>query len=82
MIPKKNKEINVISKKTVEKDDIRDRHIIDSAQIIDFVDLNYNTTCDLGTVEECWMNRCHHYEKNKNSTKVNLYEKVIINAFF
>ena len=76
MILKKNKEINVISKKTVEKDDIRDRHIIDSAQIIDFVDLNYNTTCDLGTgggmpglIVAIIM------KKIKNSMKVNLYEK-------
>ena len=28
---------------------IRERHIIDSAQAIDFVDLNSNTTTDLGT---------------------------------
>ena len=49
MIQEKNKEINIISKKTDEKVIIRERHIIDSAQIIDFVDLNYNTTCDLGT---------------------------------
>ena len=76
MILKKNKEINVISKKTVGKDDIRDRHIIDSAQIIDFVDLNYNTTCDLGTgggmpglIVAIIM------KKIKNSMKVNLYEK-------
>ena len=76
MILKKNKEINVISKKTVGKDDIRDRHIIDSAQIIDFVDLNYNTTCDLGTgggmpglIVAIVM------KKIKNSMKVYLYEK-------
>ena len=49
MIQEKNKEINIISKKTDEKKVIRERHIIDSAQIIDFVDLNSNTTCDLGT---------------------------------
>ena len=49
MIQEKNKEINLISKKTSEKNVIRDRHIIDSAQIIDFVDLNSNTTSDLGT---------------------------------
>ena len=49
MILEKNKEINIISKKNNEKGDIRERHIIDSAQIIDFVDLNSNTTCDLGT---------------------------------
>ena len=49
MIQEKNKEINIISKKNDKKEAIRERHIIDSAQIIDFVDLNYNTTCDLGT---------------------------------
>ena len=49
MIQQKNKKINIISKKMYQKDQIRERHIIDSAQIIDFVDLNYNTTSDLGT---------------------------------
>ena len=49
MIQERNKKINIISKKIIKKDEIRERHIIDSAQIIDFVDLNSNTTCDLGT---------------------------------
>ena len=49
LIQQKNKEINLISKKNTEKDDIRQRHIIDSAQIIDFVDINSNTTYDLGS---------------------------------
>ena len=49
LIQQKNKEINIISKKNTEKDDIRQRHIIDSAQIIDFVDINSNTTYDLGS---------------------------------
>ena len=49
MIQEKNKEINIISKKISEKDVIRQRHIVDSAQIIDIVDLNSNTTCDLGS---------------------------------
>ena len=40
MIQKKNEEINIISKKTTHKEDIRQRHIIDSVQIVDFVDLN------------------------------------------
>ena len=41
MIIEKNKEINIISQQTAQKIEvIRDRHIIDSAQIIDFVDLN------------------------------------------
>ena len=49
MIIEKNKEINVISHENAKIDVIRDRHIIDSAQIIDFIDLNSNTTTDLGT---------------------------------
>ena len=76
MILKKNEEINIISKKNCEKQAIRERHIIDSAQIIDFVDLNSNTTCDLGTgggmpglIVAIVM------KKIKNSMKINLYEK-------
>ncbi len=76
MILEKNRKINIISKKTYEKDVIRERHIIDSAQIIDFVDLNSNTTTDLGTgggmpglIVAIIM------KKLKNSMKINLYEK-------
>jgi 16S rRNA (guanine527-N7)-methyltransferase len=49
MILEKNKKINIISQNTASKKAIIDRHIIDSAQIIDFVDLNNNTTTDLGS---------------------------------
>ena len=49
MILKKSKEMNIISKKTAVKELIRERHIIDSAQAIDFVDLNTNTTSDIGS---------------------------------
>ncbi len=49
MVLEKNKTINIISQKTASKKTIIDRHIIDSAQIIDFVDLNSNTTTDLGS---------------------------------
>ena len=49
MILEKNKKINIISQNTASKKAIIDRHIIDSAQIIDFVDLNSNTTCLLYT---------------------------------
>jgi 16S rRNA (guanine527-N7)-methyltransferase len=49
MILEKNKKINIISQNTALKRAIIDRHIIDSAQIIDFVDLNNNTTTDLGS---------------------------------
>ena len=76
MIQDKNKEINIISRKMSKKEAIRERHIIDSAQIIDFVDLNENTTSDLGTgggipglIVAIIM------KKIKSSMKVNLYEK-------
>ena len=76
MIQEKNKDINIISREIFEKDHIRERHIIDSAQIIDFVDLKYNTTSDLGTggglpglIVAIVM------KKIKNDMKINLYEK-------
>ena len=49
MILEKNKKINIISQNTASKKTIIDRHIIDSAQIIDFIDLNIDTTTDLGS---------------------------------
>ena len=76
MILEKNKKINIISQKNASKKAIIQRHIIDSAQIIDFVDLNCNTTSDLGTgggmpglIVAIVM------KKIKNDMKVNLYEK-------
>ena len=76
MIQEKNKEINIISKKITEKELIRERHIVDSAQIIDFIDLNCNTTCDLGTGGGMPGLIIAIVMKNKkNNMKVNLYEK-------
>ena len=76
MIQQKNREINIISKKTKEKDEIRQRHILDSAQIIDFVDLNSNTTSDLGTGGGMPGLIVAIVMKNlKNNMKINLYEK-------
>jgi 16S rRNA (guanine527-N7)-methyltransferase len=76
MILEKNKEINIISKKMNEKNDIRQRHIIDSAQIIDFIDLKSNTTYDLGSgggmpglIVAIVM------KKMRKDLKINLYEK-------
>ena len=76
LIQQKNREINIISKKNSEKETIRQRHIIDSAQIIDFVDLNSNTTSDLGSgggmpglIIAILM------KKLKNRMKITLYEK-------
>ncbi len=76
MIKEKNKEINIISKKMCKKDEIRERHIVDSAQIIDFIDLNNNTTCDLGTGGGMpGLIVAIILKKIKNTMKVNLYEK-------
>ena len=76
MIQKKNREINIISKKTFDKGAIRQRHIIDSAQIIDFVDLNSNTTCDLGSGGGMpGLIIAIIMKKLKNSMKIKLYEK-------
>ena len=76
MIQKKNKEINIISKKNSEKKVIRERHIVDSAQIIDIVDLNSNTTCDLGTGGGMPGLIVAIVMKNlKSKMKINLYEK-------
>ncbi|MBD1155505.1 16S rRNA (guanine(527)-N(7))-methyltransferase RsmG [Pelagibacterales bacterium SAG-MED18] len=49
MILEKNEKINLISDKFSEKNDIIERHIIDSAQIIDIVDFNSNTITDIGS---------------------------------
>jgi len=76
MIQDKNREINIISKKSDEKNIIRERHIKDSVQIIDFIDLNSNTTSDLGCgggmpgiIVAIVM------KKLKKGMKINLYEK-------
>jgi len=76
MIQEKNKELNIISRKTDEKWVIRERHILDSAQIVDFVDLNSNTTCDLGTGGGMpGLIVAIAMKKIKNTMKINLYEK-------
>jgi 16S rRNA (guanine527-N7)-methyltransferase len=76
LIQEKNREINIISKKTSEKDVIRQRHIIDSAQIIDFVDLNCNTTSDLGSGGGMpGLIIAIIMKKLKNTMKIKLYEK-------
>ena len=76
MIQQKNKEINIISKKMTEKNAIRDRHIIDSAQIIDFIDLNSNSTCDLGTGGGMpGLIIAVAMKKIKNTMRISLYEK-------
>ena len=47
LIIEKNKEINLISRKTVS--DLRKRHIVDCAQVIDLIDINSKTCTDIGS---------------------------------
>ena len=76
MLQQGNEEINIISKETAKNEVIRERHIIDSAQIIEFVDLNSNIITDIGSgggmpgiiISIMIKNR-------KNLAKVHLYEK-------
>ena len=76
MILEKNKKINIISQKTASKKAIIDRHIIDSAQIIDFVNFNCNTTTDLGSGAGMPGIVVAIILKNmKNNMNVHLYEK-------
>ena len=76
MLTEINKNINIISKKTSINEVIRERHIIDSAQAIDFIDLNSKTITDIGTgggmpgiVVSIMI------KKLKKSLKIKLYEK-------
>jgi 16S rRNA (guanine527-N7)-methyltransferase len=83
MIIQKNKKINLISQKTASKKAIIDRHIIDSAQIIDFVDLNSDTTTDLGSGAGMPGIIVAIILKNmKNNLKVHLYEKSYHKSLF
>ena len=76
MIQEKNREKNLISKKMTEKSEIRVRHIIDSAQIIDFVDFNQSTVTDLGSGGGMPGLVVAIILKNmKKDMKVHLYEK-------
>ena len=76
MILEKNKKINIISRNSASKKSIISRHIIDSAQIIDFIDLKSNTTTDLGSGGGMPGLIVAIILKNmKNNMNVHLYEK-------
>ena len=47
LIIEKNKEINLISTKTINN--LKNRHIIDCAQVIDLIDINSKTCTDIGS---------------------------------
>ena len=72
----RNDEINIISKETAKNEVIRERHIIDSAQIIEFVDLNSSIITDIGSGGGMPGIIISIMIKNqKNLAKVHLYEK-------
>ena len=76
MLQQGNKKINIISKETAKNDIIRERHIIDSAQIIEFVDLNSNIITDIGSGGGLPGLIISIMIKNlQNYSKVHLYEK-------
>ena len=76
MLQQGNDEINIISKETAKNEVIRNRHIIDSAQIIEFVNLNSNIITDIGSGGGMPGIIISIMIKNKkNSAKLHLYEK-------
>ena len=76
MLQRKNEQINIISKYTAKNKIIRDRHIVDSAQIIEFVDLNSNIITDIGSGGGMPGIIISMIFKNlKNPAKFHLYEK-------
>jgi len=83
MIQERNQEINIVSKETAKNQIIRKRHIVDSAQIIDFIDLNSNTCIDIGTGGGMPGIVMAIMMKNlKRDLKINLYEKSHHKSFF
>jgi len=76
MLKQTNEEINIISNESAKEEIIRERHIIDSAQVIDFVDLNSEIITDIGSgggmpgIIISIMTK-----NNKNCPKMHLYEK-------
>jgi 16S rRNA (guanine527-N7)-methyltransferase len=76
MLQKINEEINIISKDSAKNEVIRERHIVDSAQIIDFIDLNSSIITDLGSGGGMPGIVISIMLKNvKNFAKIHLYEK-------
>ena len=76
MLQQRNEEINIISKETAKNEVIRERHIVDSAQIIEFIDLNSNIITDIGSGGGMPGIIISIMMKNvKNSIRTHLYEK-------
>ena len=75
-LKRNNEEINLISRQNAQDNTIRERHIVDSAQSIDFVDFNSNIVTDIGSGGGFPGIIVSILIKNlKKNIKVNLYEK-------
>ena len=75
-LKKGNEKINLISNENTQDNKIRERHIVDSAQAIDFIDFNSNTITDIGSGGGFPGIIVSILIKNlKKNIKVNLYEK-------
>ena len=81
LVLEKNQEINIISEKT--EPIIRERHIIDSAQAIDFIDINDTICSDLGSGGGLPGIVLAIMMKNlRQQMKFNLYEKSHLKSVF
>ena len=76
MLQKRNEEINIISKETAKNEVIRERHIVDSAQVLEYIDLNSKIITDIGSGGGMPGIVISIMLKNlKNEAKIHLYEK-------
>ena len=76
MLQKRNEEINIISKETAKNEVIRERHIVDSAQVVEYIDLNSKIITDIGSGGGMPGIVISIMLKNlKNKAKIHLYEK-------
>ena len=76
LVLKENKVLNLISRENENKNYLRKRHIVDSMQIIDFIDFNQKRITDLGSGSGFPAIILAILTKFKNSrSKIYLYEK-------
>ena len=81
MVLSENKKINLISTKTISN--FTERHIIDCAQVIDFIDINHKTCTDLGTGAGLPGMVLAILLRDRNvDMKMNLYEKSYRKSIF
>ncbi len=76
MLQKANEKVNIISKETASNEIIWDRHIIDSMQSIEFMNLNNNKITDIGSGGGLpGIVLAILIKSLKKSIKIDLYEK-------